>query len=105
MLNFNQIQDFFIVLMAVFGFVATIDKIVKIFKNWHKESPTTRHDKQLEDHEKRIGKLESKTKEQEDFIHVLCNSLFAMISHSINGNSIEELKKAKKELENFLINK
>lgn len=105
MINFAQIQDFFIVLLAIFGFIATIDKTFNIFKNWHKESATTKHEDILQDHENRLNKLENKTKEQDNFIHILCSSILAIVSHEINGNSIEALQKAKKELEEFLINK
>lgn len=105
MIEMKTIQDFFIVLMAILGFVSVVGGVINMFRNWHKESTNKKHKDILDDHERRLVKLEYKTKEQEDFIHVLCSSILAIVSHEINGNSIEALKEAKSQLEEFLINK
>ena len=72
---------------------------------WKKQSKVARHDEEIKDHERRIKALEAKNLEQEEFIKVLCNSILALISHEINGNSKDKLKDAQKELQDFLINK
>ena len=105
MINFNQIQDFFVVLMALLGFISVVAGIINIVRKWRKESVATKHEGMLQDHEVRLQKLENKTKEQDEFIHVLCTSILAIVSHEINGNSKDKLEKAKSELEKFLINK
>lgn len=105
MINFNQIQDFFVVLMALLGFISVVAGIINVIRNWRKESVATKHNSILQDHEVRLQRLENKTKEQDEFIHVMCNTLLALVSHAINNNSVEKLKEAKEELEKFLINK
>lgn len=101
----NEIQTFFVVLLAICGAITTLGGVINLFLNWHKQSRITRHDEVLKDHEIRIKDLEEKTKDQDGFIKVLCNSILALVSHEINGNSTEKLKDAQKELQDFLINR
>lgn len=101
----NEIQTFFVVLLAICGAITTLGGVINLFLNWHKQSRITRHDEELKDHETRIRDLEEKTKDQDGFIKVLCNSILALVSHEINGNSTEKLKDAQKELQDFLINR
>ena len=105
MIDFNLLQNFFIVLMAILGFVSVVGGVVNMFRNWHKESTLTKHENIITNHEQRLKKLEEKTDEQEQFIHVRCSSNLAIVKHLINGNSIDALKQAEAELQNFLINK
>lgn len=101
----NEIQTFFIVLLAICGGITTIGGAINLLFNWKKQSKVTQHDEKLINHETRIKTLEDKTKEQDGFIKVLCNSILALVSHEINGNSLDKLKDAQKELQDFLINK
>ena len=101
----NEIQTFFVVLLAICGAITTLGGVINLFLNWHKQSRITRHDEELKDHETRIRDLEEKTKDQDGFIKVLCNSILALVSHEISGNSTEKLVDAQKELQDFLINR
>ena len=101
----NEIQTFFVVLLAICGAITTLGGVINLFLNWHKQSRITRHDEELKDHETRIRDLEEKTKEQDGFIKVLCNSILALVSHEINGNSKDKLRDAQKELQDFLVNR
>ena len=92
----NEIQTFFVVLLAICGAITTLGGVINLFLNWHKQSRITRHDEELKNHEIRIKDLEEKTKDQDGFIKVLCNSILALVSHEINGNSTEKLKDAQK---------
>ena len=105
MVSFNEVEIFFIVLLAICGALSTIGGAINLIRNWKKESKVERHDGEIRDHEIRIRNLEDKTKEQEGFIKVLCNSILALVSHEINGNSLDKLRDAQKELQDFLINK
>ena len=105
MVSFNEVETFFIVLLAICGALSTIGGAINLIRNWKKESKVERHDGEIRDHEIRIRNLEDKTKEQEGFIKVLCNSTLALVSHEINGNSLDKLRDAQKELQDFLINK
>ena len=105
MVSLNEIQTFFLVLLAICGAITTIGGAINLIRNWKKESKVERHDGEIKDHEKRIQKLEEKTKDQDGFIKVLCNSILALVSHEINGNSTDKLRDAQKELQDFLINR
>lgn len=103
--SMNEIQTFFIVLLAICGSITTIGGAINLLLNWKKQSKVERHDGEIKDHELRIRKLEDKTKEQDSFIKVLCNSILALVSHEINGNSKDKLENAQKELQDFLVNR
>ena len=81
-------------------------------KKWYSETKINRNAEMLKDHEERISKVENtikdfetKLSERDSFSKVMCNVMLALLSHSINGNSIDKLKEAKEELEDYLINK
>ena len=81
-------------------------------KKWYSETKINRNAEMLKDHENRISKVENtikdfetKLSERDSFSKVMCNVMLALLSHSINGNSINKLKEAKEELEDYLINK
>lgn len=105
MITFNEVQTFFVVLLAICSALITMGGAFNVISNWKKQSKVEKHENKIKDHEERIKKLEDKTKEQEGFIKVLCNSILALVSHEINGNSLDKLKDAQKELQDFLINK
>lgn len=105
MVSLNEVQTFFIVLLAIASTITTLGGAINLLLNWKKQSKVTRHDEELQDHEKRIRDLEEKTKEQEGFIKVLCNSILALVSHELNGNSKDKLRDAQRELQDFLINR
>lgn len=105
MVTLSEIEAFFVVLLAICSAIVTVGGAINLIANWRKQSRVQRHDEEIKDHEKRIRSLEDKTKEQDSFIKVLCTSILALVSHEINGNSLDKLKDAQKELQDFLINK
>ena len=54
------------------------------------------HTRQLNAYEDRVDQLEGGNK-------ALCHGVFALLSHEVNGNSIEKLTKAHHAMQNFLI--
>ena len=105
MISLNEFQTFIVVLLAICGGITTIGGAINLILNWKKQSKVVRHGEEIRNHEQRIKALEEKMKEQEGFIRVLCNSILALVSHEINGNSKEKLKEAQKELQDFLVNR
>lgn len=105
MVSLNEVQTFFIVLLVIASAITTIGGAINLLLNWRKQSKVMRHDEEIKDHEKRIKVLEDKTKEQDSFIKVLCSSILALVSHEINGNSIDKLRDAQKDLQDFLVNR
>jgi hypothetical protein len=104
-MTFEEIKSFFVVLLALCCAISVIGGAANLIINWKKESKIARHDLALKDHEVRIRKLEDNSVEQNSFTKVLCNSVLALVSHEINGNSLTKLEEAQKELQEFLINK
>ena len=54
------------------------------------------HTRQLNAYEDRVDQLENGNK-------ALCHGVFALLSHEVNGNSIDKLKTAHHAMQNFLI--
>lgn len=104
-MSWDQVQNFFVVLLAICGGISVIGGAVNLLRSWKKESRLNTHSEILQDHEKRISTLETDTQDQDKFTKVLCNSVLALVSHEINGNSIDKLTDAQEELKDYLINK
>ena len=95
-LSLNQLKDFCIVAITLMGFIVLLGNVVKVIKEWGK--PRMDVNKTIADHEERVGSLEEGNK-------IICKSLLAIMSHEINGNSIDKLKKAYDEMNEYLIDK
>lgn len=105
MIGIKEIQSFFMVFMAVLGFVSIAGGVINMISKWDSNSKPAKNRAIIKNHEERIKKLEEKNVEHDSSQRVLCNGMLALLSHSINGNSIDRLKEAKNELEQFLIKK
>lgn len=100
-LTMIQLRDFAIVAIAIMGFIVLVGNVVKVIKEWRKPGMSEAEwrrdvDQKLDKDNKRIASLEDGNK-------VICKALIAMLSHEINGNSTEKLKKAMSDLQDYLI--
>lgn len=100
-LTIAQIKDFCIVFLAIMAFVVLLGNVIKTVREWLKPGMSEREwraevDRKLGSDNARIGSLETGNK-------VICKALIAMLSHEINGNSIDKLQHALTELQNYLI--
>ena len=100
-LTMIQLRDFAIVAIAIMGFIVLVGNVVKVIKEWRKPGMSEAEwrrdvDQKLDTDNKRIASLEEGNK-------VICKALIAMLSHEINGNSTEKLKKAMSDLQDYLI--
>ena len=100
-LTMIQLRDFAIVAIAIMGFIVLVGNVVKVIKEWRKPGMSEAEwrrdvDQKLDNDNKRIAFLEDGNK-------VICKALIAMLSHEINGNSTEKLKKAMSDLQDYLI--
>lgn len=98
-----QIRDFSIVAIAIMGFVVLLGNVIKTIKEWRKpgvsEAEWRREiDSTVKSNSERIESLESGNK-------VICKALMAMMSHEINGNSIDKLQKAYDQMNEYLIDR
>lgn len=102
-LTLQQIRDFIIVLVALMAFVVLLGNVVKTIKEWRKPAVNETDwrksvNEQLKDQGERIETLEEGNK------HII-TALIAMLSHEINGNSIDKLRAALDNLNQYLIDK
>lgn len=104
-MKYEDIVTFATVLLALCGVISIIGNTINLFRNWRKESKLLAHERQLQDHENRIKVLEESKSDQETYIKVMCNTVLALVSHEINGNSVDKLKQAQEELKEYLINR
>lgn len=90
-------MDATISLQAVFwlvGGIAAIIGLVKIFKK-----PFD----QIDDHERRLQKLEEDRNERKHTDILILRSLNAITNHMIDGNSLDKLKAVRDDLQNSII--
>ena len=86
-----------------------IEKIVKAVKV--AKAPEVTQNKKILDLEERVKKVEEKLESDKKQIaviregnHVLTKGMFALLEHGINGNNIDQMKDAKHDVEEYLIN-
>lgn len=99
----EQIQSFLIVLLALGGFIVLIGNVAKTIKEWRKpqgdlESWRRDVDNKLKNDNERLKSMEEGNK-------VVCRGILALLSHEINGNSIDKLKSSQTEMTNYLIDR
>ena len=86
-----------------------VEKIVKAVKV--AKAPENAQNQKISDLEDRLRKVEDKLENDKKQIaviregnHVLTKGMFALLEHGINGNNIEQMKDAKRDVEEYLIN-
>lgn len=74
-------------------------------------APETTQNERITDLEDRVKKVEDKLENDKKQIaiirdgnHVLTKGMFALLEHGINGNNIDQMKDAKHDVEEYLIN-
>jgi hypothetical protein len=61
------------------------------------------HDEKLDKDNKRLNELEKKQAETEEATQIMMKSMLALMTHAIDGNHVEELKKARDDMQEYLI--
>ena len=100
-LTLIQVRDFVIVLVAIMAFLVLIGNVVKTFKEWKK--PVVNEAEWRRDVDRKLDNDHQRIKHLEEGNKVKCKALRALLSHSVNGNSIDKLEKAMTELDEYLI--
>lgn len=113
-LPYEALAVTFVVLMALCGVIITVDKVLEIIHKRRKPKQSEQDalkEKQLECKKlfdadlKRIEALEKAQKKQEETDRVMLTALRAILSHEINGNSIERMKEANDAIDQMLLNR
>lgn len=111
-LTFEGIKTAVVVLLVILGAVGTIGKgleVIASFRKPNKEKETATvqaledHDEKLANDKRRLDAHEAQLGEMRRMMQVLCVAMKALLSHEINGNSIDKLKTANDQLDAYLI--
>ena len=99
-------------ILKVAGFIAAIGLAWTYIKKWNTESKCTRNSEliqelkaKVEKNDERLTRLENVNRRQDKFVEAMCSSMLALLDHNINGDSIDKLKEAKAEMQEFLIHR
>lgn len=115
----QHLTDIITILLTLAGGITAIGGAVAVLHRWWNFGATSKNTKKILLIEKRIEDIEGKMeisehmiqksqqeqKETSEFIKIICNSMLALLHHNITGNSVDKLKEAETELQNYLINK
>ncbi len=91
---------------AVILLVNAAEKIVVIWRTIH--APDAAQDDRLAKLEGKVAKLENDKKRLDALAEgdkMTTRSLLALLAHGIDGNNVTQMKDAKKELEDYLIDR
>lgn len=107
----NDVWFAIVVLVIVIGAIlAVVEKIISIKKKV--KEPENRQDDKLKELESRIEKVEYKLKNADkhfdkidDGIYVLMIGSLALLDHGLDGNNIEAMSEAKKQMQEHLAKK
>ena len=107
-----SVSDIITVVLAVAGLVTAIGGAVTYIKKWAAESKGTRNSEVIQEHteqlriiDERLQKLEKANVSQDKYVNAMCETMLALLDHSITGNSVDKLKKARDEMNEFLIHR
>lgn len=101
-----------VVILAIAGLITSVGGATAVIKRWWTNSKSMKNQEQINKLDKRVENVEEKTTELEshqkandEFTKIMCNSMLALLNHSITGSSVEKLKEAEEEIKQYLINK
>ena len=107
-----EFTDIVTILLALAGGITVIGGAWAYIKKWVSESKSaknseiiTEHTERLKRHDERIKMLEKANASQDKYVNAMCATMIALLDHSITGNSIDKLKKARDEMNEYLIHR
>lgn len=99
-------------ILVVAGAIITLGGATAVIKRWWTNSKGMKNQEQINKLDKRVESVEEKTthlekhqKQNDEFTKIMCNSMLALLNHSITGSSVDELRKAEEEIKHYLINR
>lgn len=102
-ISLMQLKDFAIVALAIAGTIVLLGNLIKTIKDWRKPQTDLKNWQQSVD--ERLKNDNDRLKSMEDGNKVICRGILALLSHEINGNSIDKLKASQTEMTDYLINR
>ena len=107
-----ELTDIITFVLAAAGLITAIGGAATYIKKWYTESKGAKnstiiqeHTEQLKSIDERLQQLEKANVSQDRYVTAMCATMMALLDHSITGNSIDKLKKARDEMNEFLIHR
>lgn len=89
--------------LAICGAIITVGGAWAVLKKVRE--PETEKSNTLKKHGEMLANDNKRLKELEDSTKIIMKSMLAIMSHELDGNHTEQLKKAKEDLEAYLISR
>lgn len=96
-----QLRDWVIVSLSFLAFIVLLGNVIKTIHEWRKPGMSNTQWKQ--ETERKLDNDNRRIQSLEDGNKALCRGVLALLSHEINGNSIDKLQQAYDELSDYLI--
>lgn len=106
-ITFAQLAGLAALVLVLVGAYNTIMNAVKTYREEkkRKDQPVNSLETKVNEHEEKLKKDYERLNELEEANRIQMRALMAMLHHEIDGNSIEGLKKAFEEIQQYLIEK
>ena len=113
-LTFEKLIGAVAVILVLIGAYNTIMAAVKTHREEKRirQSPLTditnrleKHDEMLARDKMRLDKLEIQSKDLDAQSRIMMRGMKALLSHELNNNSVDKLREAMTEIDEFLINR
>ena len=96
----DQLNTTIYVLLALFGTIVTVDKVIDIVKKWR--SPSTETERKLATDKRRLDEHEEAIKDLQKSSQVLCTGVLALLDHELHNGNTEQIEKARDGIMNYL---
>jgi len=111
-LTFGQLIGAVVVILLLVGAYSTVMKAVQTWREEKrlKDSPVTkltecvdRHDELLAKDKDRIDAMETRMQDMREQSTIMLRGVRALLSHEVNGNSVDKLNASMSEIDDYLI--
>lgn len=102
-LTIGQISTTFYVVMTLFGFAITIDKVIDIFKKWR--APSTDTSRKLDNDKRRLDKHEEEITALKESNRIQLSALLALLDHELHNGNADQMKQASDDILKYLQSK
>ena len=106
-ITFGQLVGLAALVLVLVGAYNTVMNAVKTYRDERKRknAPVNSLEETVRQHEERLKKDHERLNDLEEANRIQMRALMAMLHHEIDGNSVDGLKKAYDEIQQYLIEK
>ena len=94
-------MEYFDIILRICGAILVIGGALAVIKKWI--TPAVKLNKRVIDIEKRQDKDFKTLTEVKELNGLLCRGMICLIEHEVTGNGINDLKKVKVDMQDYLI--